>query len=111
MQIINKTAGTKSISVTPRSDNFTSMTLYNETTNATVSVANVSLVASNYYMTLAFDIENDLQDDVFYYLTMYNGSTPIYRDKIYVTSQSAETYTINQNVYVSHSSNDEFITL
>lgn len=111
MQIINKTAGTKSISITPRSDSYTSITIYNETTNSLVDFDNISITTEAYYKTLSFDIEEDLQDEVFYYLTMYNGSTPIYRDKIYVTSQSAETYTINQNVYVSHSSNDEFITL
>jgi hypothetical protein len=111
MQIINKTAGTKSISISPRSDNYTSITIYNELTNSIVDLDNISITNNAYYKTLSFDIAEDLQDDMFYYLTMYNGSSIIYRDKIFVTSQQPEVYTVNKDVYTSHTSNNEFITL
>jgi hypothetical protein len=111
MQIINKTAGTKSIHISPRSDSYTSITIYNELTNTLVDFDNISITTQAYYKTLSFDIADDLQDDMFYYLTMYNGSSIIYRDKIFVTSQQPEVYTVNKDVYTSHTSNNEFITL
>jgi hypothetical protein len=111
MQIIDKTLGTKSISISPRSDNYTSITIYNELTNSIVDLDNISITNNAYYKTLSFDIAEDLQDQHFYYLTMYNGSNVIYRDKIFVTSQQPEVYTINKDVYTSHTSNNEFITL
>lgn len=111
MQIIDKTLGTKTISITPRNDNYTSITIYNETTNSLVDFDNVSISSAEYYKTLYFDIAEDLQDDTFYYLTMYNGVNIIYRDKIFVTSQQPQVYSVNKDVYTSHTSNDEFITL
>jgi len=111
MQIIDKTSGTKSISISPRSDAYTSITIYNELTNSVVDIDNISITTQAYYKTLSFDIADDLQDDMFYYLTMYNGSSIIYRDKIFVTSQQPEVYTVNKDVYTSHTSNNEFITL
>lgn len=111
MQILNKTAGIKSISITPRSDNYTSIAIYNELTNSLVDIDNISITTQEYYKTLTFDISEDLQDNQFYYLTMFNGSDIIYRDKIFITSQQPEFYTINKDVYTSHTSNNEFITL
>lgn len=111
MQIINKTAGAKSISISPRSDSYTSITIYNELTNKLVPVSAVSLTTNAYYKTLNFTIASNLKDESFYYLTMYNGSSIVYRDKIFVTSQQPEVYTVNKDVYTSHTSNNEFITL
>lgn len=111
MQIITKISGTKSIFITPRSDAYTSVTIYNELTNSLVDIDNISLTTQEYYKTLSFDITEDLQDDMFYYLTMYNGSNIVYRDKIFVTSQQPQVYSVNKDTYTSHTSNDEFITL
>lgn len=111
MQIINKTAGAKSISISPRSDSYTSITIYNELTNKLVPVSAVSVSTNAYYKTLNFTIASNLKDESFYYLTMYNGSSIVYRDKIFVTSQQPEVYTVNKDVYTSHTSNNEFITL
>jgi hypothetical protein len=111
MQIINKTLGSKSISITPRSDSYTSITIYNELTNKIVPVTAVAVTTNSYYSTLNFTIAANLKDESFYYLTMYNGSSIVYRDKIFVTSQQPEVYTVNKDVYTSHTSNNEFITL
>ena len=111
MQIINKTLGIKSISITPRSDSYTSITIYNELTNKLVPVTAVSVTTSAYYKTLNFTIAANLKDESFYYLTMYNGKNIVYRDKIFVTSQQPEVYTVNKDAYTSHTSNNEFITL
>ena len=111
MQILSKTLGTKSIAISPRSDAYTSITIYNELTNKLVPVTAVSVVSNYYYKTLNFTIATDLKDEHFYYLTMYNGSSIIYRDKIFVTSQQPEAYTVNKDAYTSHTSNNEFITL
>lgn len=111
MQIINKTAGTKSIHISPRSDSYTSITIYNELTNSIVDIDNISITSQAYYKTLTFDIIQDLDDNMFYYLTMFNGTSIIYRDKIFVTSQQPEVYTVNKDAYTSHTSNNEFITL
>lgn len=111
MQIITKDSGTKSISISPRSDVYTSVTLYNELTNAIVDITNIEITNNAYYKTMTFDIENDLQNDIFYYLTMYNNSNIVYRDKVFVTNQQPEVYTVNKDQYTSHTSNNEFITI
>jgi hypothetical protein len=111
MQILSKTSGTKSIAISPRSDAYTSVSIYNELTNKIVPITAVSVTTNSYYKTLSFTIANDLQDEHFYYLTMYNGTSIVYRDKIFVTSQQPEVYTVNKDVYTSHTSNNEFITI
>jgi hypothetical protein len=45
----------------------------------------------------------------FYTLIIKNGEEIVYRDMIFCTNQTIETYTINKDVYTSNVSNNDFI--
>jgi hypothetical protein len=90
----------------PREDEPTHLTLTDEQDNTTATY-NATFTIYKYYLQ-ATDIFT-LQEDRFYILNVYKNSEIIYKDKLYCTSQT--DYSINNNVYTQHSSNNEYITL
>jgi hypothetical protein len=62
---------------------------------------------SLYY--LKTDVVFSLKEGRHYELTVKNGSDVVYRDRIFCTNQSVETYSINNNEYKEHTSTNEFI--
>lgn len=52
-----------------------------------------------------------LKEGRFYRLTVKNGSTVIYRDKIFCTNQSVSTYTINNGEYTTNTTDNDFIII
>jgi hypothetical protein len=88
------------------------VTLYlvNENTNTTATI-NPSIIESNGFMSLS--AEFSLVAGTFYGLKIFKGSNLIYRDRVFVTSQTEyDKFTVNQNVYTQEQSyNNEFIVL
>jgi len=84
--------------------------LTNENTNTTATI-NPSITESNGYMSLS--AEFSLASGTFYGLKIFKGSNLIYRDRVFVTSQTEfDKYTVNQSVYTEETSyNNEFIVL
>jgi len=88
------------------------VTLYliNENTNTTATI-NPSITESNGFMSLSATFS--LVGGTFYGMKIFKGSNLIYRDRVFVTSQTEyDKFTVNQNVYTEETSyNNEFILL
>jgi len=84
--------------------------LTNENTNTTATI-NPSITESQGYMSLS--AEFSLVSGTFYSMKVFKGSNLIYRDRVFVTSQTEyDKFTVNQNVYTEEQSyNNEFIVL
>ncbi len=52
-----------------------------------------------------------LVEDTFYTLEITQGSNLIFRDKIFCTNQTVDTYSINNSAYTEQSVANEFIVL
>jgi len=84
--------------------------LTNENTNTTATI-NPTITESQGYMSLS--AEFSLVSGTFYSMKVFKGSNLIYRDRVFVTSQTEyDKFTVNQNVYTEEQSyNNEFIVL
>ena len=84
--------------------------LTNESTNTTATT-NPTITESNGYMTLS--AEFSLSEGVFYGMKIFDGSTLIYRGRVFVTSQTEyDKYTTNSGVYTEETSyENEFVIL
>jgi len=84
--------------------------LIDESKNTTATPS-VSVSSANGFMTLTGTFS--LTNNRYYGLKVFDGSTLIYRDRIFVTSQTEfDKFTVNQNIYTEEESyNNEFILL
>ena len=81
-----------------------------ETTNKEVfSQTTTSFTANDYYYQYSNTFT--LVEDTFYTLEIKQGSNLIYRDKIFCTNQTISSYSVNNNEYTVHSTENEFIVL
>ena len=51
----------------------------------------------SFYKTI--DVNIELKEDSIYMMYMYNNNNLVYSDKVFATSQSIDTFTINNGVY------------
>lgn len=113
MIILQQSASSQNFSFIPRS--YTSGLTYtikitNETTNKEVfSQTTTTFTAVDYYYQYSNTFT--LVEDTFYTLEITQGSNLIFRDKIFCTNQTVDTYSINNNAYTEQSVANEFIVL
>lgn len=113
MIVLQKSTDSQTFSFIPRS--YTSGLTYtikvtNETTNKEVySETTTSFTAEDYYYQYSGTFT--LVEDTFYTLEITQGSNLIFRDKIFCTNQTVDTYSINNNAYTEQSVANEFIVL
>ena len=50
-----------------------------------------------------------IKENKFYTLTILNGTEVVYKDKIFCTNQTIETYSINKDAYTQHTTDNEYI--
>ena len=105
MIILREQNTSQSLTFIPRVMAATTIVLRNETTNIETTIE-VDFYLYDYYLT-AVEVF-DLKENTFYNLTIKNGSNIVYKDKIFCTNQANDTYTVNQNQYVSNVTNNEF---
>jgi hypothetical protein len=111
MHILQVSASSQSIVIVPRSfPASVTLQLIDESKN-TAATPSVSVASADGFMTLTGTFS--LVDGRYYGLKVLDGSTLIYRDRVFVTSQTEyDKYTVNQNVYTEETSYDnEFILL
>lgn len=108
MIILQETAVSQEFKFIPRSYVADSMIIYDETQKTSVTIA-ISPLISAYYMVV--DEILDLKENRYYMLTVKNGTTTVYKDKIFCTNQTISEYTPNEGKYVEHSSDDSFIVI
>ena len=105
MIILKETIDTQRITFIPRELSATSIVLRNETTNIETTI-NTNFYLENYY--LIAETVFDLKENTFYNITIYNNFDIVYKDKVFCTNQNSDTYTVNQNQYVSNVTDNEF---
>jgi len=95
----------QTFSFIPRELEATTIVLRNETTGKEVSIE-ADFFLADYYLTTTSIF--DLKENTFYNLTIKNNDSIVYKDKVFCTNQSSDTYTVNQNQYVSNVTDNEF---
>jgi hypothetical protein len=105
MIILKQQNTPQSLSFIPREYNATTIVLRNETTGVETTIT-ATFALSSYYLTTTTIF--DLKENTFYNLTIKNGSNIVYKDIVFCTNQANDTYTVNQNQYVSNVTNNEF---
>ena len=111
MHILQVSASSQSIVIVPRSfPSSVTLQLIDESKNTTTTPL-VSVASADGFMTLTGTFS--LVNGRYYGLKVLDGSTLIYRDRVFVTSQTEyDKFTVNQNVYTEEQSYDnEFILL
>jgi hypothetical protein len=111
MHILRVSASAQSITIIPRSfPASVTIQLIDESTNTTATPS-VTAASANGFMTLTGTFS--LVNNRFYGLKVFSGSNLIYRDRVFVTSQTDyDKFTVNQNVYTEATSYDnEFIII
>jgi hypothetical protein len=111
MHILQVSESSQSIVIIPRSfPESVTLQLIDESKNTTATPS-VSVSSANGFMTLTGTFS--LTNNRYYGLKVFDGSTLIYRDRVFVTSQTEfDKFTTNQNIYTEEESyNNEFILL
>jgi hypothetical protein len=105
MHILQVSASPQSITIIPRSfPASVTIQLIDESTNTTATPA-VTAASANGFMTLTGTFS--LVNNRFYGLKVFNAGNLIYRDRVFVTSQTEyDKFTVNQNVYTEETSYD-----
>jgi hypothetical protein len=112
MHILKPITSAQEIEIIPRESNAADVSLHlkNESTNQT-QILNPTITQADGFMTLS--AEFSLVSGVFYGLKVFNGSTLIYRDRVFVTSQTDfDKFSVNEGVYIKEESfNNDFVIL
>ena len=98
----------------PRSKTYDGLFLKDESTNIETQITIDSNTSNDYYETITATFHTtvpayDLIENRFYRLLVKNGTEVVYRDRVYCTNQSINTYSINNGIYDSNASTNEFI--
>lgn len=115
MRIITPEIGTKQIEFIPRSESFTlTAYLHSESENKDLEFAIISYWEDEYFKLIQFDTDQDLLENNFYMLTLKKNGQAIYKEKIFVTSQTSTSFSVNNEPngtpsYTGNITNNEFI--
>jgi hypothetical protein len=111
MHILQVSASPQSITIIPRSfPASVTIELVDESTNTTATPA-VTVASANGFMTLTGTFS--LVNNRFYGLKVFNAGNLIYRDRVFVTSQTEyDKYTVNAGVYTEQQTmSNEYIII
>lgn len=82
------------------------MELTNETTGETLSY-DITITQTDYYAVISKIVT--LKENNYYHLTVYDGTDIVYKDKVFCTNQTVETYSVNNNEYTNVTTDNDFI--
>lgn len=91
----------------PRSHDFDYVGITDDQTNETVEIETYTHTAGDYYDTI--EAEFNLVENHYYDLVIKDGSTVVYKDRIFCTDQSIVQFSVNNGQYVSNSTANTFI--
>jgi hypothetical protein len=91
----------------PRSRTFDSVKITDEQTNVTTIINAYTFEAGDYWCRLSAIF--NLKENHFYTIEIKDGSTIIFRDKIFCTDQSTSSFSVNNAQYTSNSTQNTFI--
>lgn len=94
MKVLTTSVAAQEMQVIPRSyPSLITVKVRNESTNEVQTYNNVAATTNSGY--LVFNIIYDLRESFTYELTIFEGSSVIYKDKILCTDQDIEIYSVN----------------
>lgn len=109
MKVLKPISTSQSLSIIPRdytSVNGASMTIYEDGTQKQESVILTAVESANgNYIVITFS-STILSEGNSYFIEIKNGTTLVYRDKVYCTTQTDKTtkHTLNSGQYTEHES-------
>ena len=107
MVILKESVLSQTFKFIPRVYEADTLVLKNETTGVEV-VYEITPTIDRYYLVVSEIL--DLEQNTFYQMTIKNGLEVVYKDKVFCTNQNVDSYSVNNNTYVSVSSNNDYIT-
>lgn len=107
MIILQNTTDTQTFSFIAKSKDYDSMFVKDESTGVEVQVSIDSNVQGDYIDTITGTFT--LIEGRYYMLSLKNGSNVLYLDKVFCTNQAVQTYSVNNDTYISNASNNEYI--
>lgn len=114
MIILKVDTNPQSFKFIPRSKTYDGLFLTDESTNVETQVTINSQSTNDYYETITATFHTTspaftLVENRFYKILIKNGTDIVYYDRVFVTNQNVSTFSVNNNVYNSNSSTNEFI--
>ena len=114
MVILTTSTSPQSFKFIPRSKTYDGLYLTDESTNVTTQITISSNATNDYYETITatFVVASPsftLKEGRFYTFEVRNGSTVVYKGKIFCTDQTVSSYSVNHNTYTQHSTTNDFI--
>lgn len=115
MQVITPIAAQKTLSIVPRYGTADSCVFRDDITNTEQTFTIMSFTELEYYWELVIDVDVALIENHFYDLKLYDGTTLVFYDKVFVTSQNIQTFSVNNypnntSQYVPNVTTNEYIT-
>lgn len=92
----------------PRSLGADSMIIEDDAENTSVTI-DITPTIDRYYLSVSEVLT--LVEGRFYTIKVLNGLDVVYKDKIFCTNQTVSSYSINDNEYVQHSTNNDFVII
>jgi len=106
MIVLQEIGTSQTFKIVPRELSADSMTFTHEETGVILTYA-ITPTTDRYYLSISKIVV--LKENHFYKLTVYNGADVVYKDKVYCTNQTIETYSINNGEYIQNSSSNDYI--
>jgi len=95
---------------TPRSTTFNTLLFISETTGTSFTATITSTTINDNDVEVSFTIA-DLPLDCYYRVLVRQGNTEVWRGKAFISERTPSPFSVNYGDYVSHTSNNEFITI
>jgi hypothetical protein len=117
MHVITPTSAQKTLNIVPRyTDNTPDLCVFRDDTTNTDQVFTIDgFTELEYFYELLIDVNVDLIENHWYDMFLYYGNTMVYYDKVFVTSQNLDTFSVNNypnnlSQYVPNVTTNEYIT-
>jgi hypothetical protein len=105
MIILREQATAQTLNAIIYGSNADAIVLRDEETNIETEI-NCTFSIDRYYV--ATSVIFPIKENKYYTLTILNGTDIVYRDKVFCTNQTIESYSINNNVYTEHTTNNDY---
>ena len=105
MIILREQATAQTLNAIIYGSNADAIVLRDEETNIEVEL-NCTFSIDRYYVTTSNIFP--IKQNKYYTLTILNGTDIVYRDKVFCTNQTIESYSINKDQYIEHTTNNDY---
>ena len=105
MIILREQATAQTLNAIIYGSNADAIVLRDEETNIEVEL-NCTFSIDRYYVATSKIFP--IKQNKYYTLTILNGTDIVYRDKVFCTNQTIESYSINKDQYIEHTTNNDY---